>query len=144
MIRYALICADCEHEFEAWFASSEAYDKQVERDLVECAACGSTHVHKQIMAPAVRTASQDSAQAQNMMRKMAAATRKHISENCDYVGDRFAEEARAIHNGEGEDRAIWGETTSEEREALKEEGVPASPLPPMFAPKPPKRAEDLN
>ena len=55
MIRYALICADCDHEFEAWFASSSAYDALAEQNQVTCADCGSARVSKQIMAPSVRT-----------------------------------------------------------------------------------------
>jgi hypothetical protein len=64
-----------------------------------------------------------------------------VSRNFDYVGDGFAEEARAIYYGAQEGRPIWGETTAEEREALAEEGIAAVPLPAPFAPKPPKTAK---
>ena len=67
--------------------------------------------------------------------------REHVSQNFDYVGEDFAEEARAIYYGEQDHRPIWGETTPEEREALAEEGIPAMPLPAPFAPKPPKSAK---
>jgi hypothetical protein len=70
---------------------------------------------------------------------MAAKVREHISKNFDYVGDKFADEARKMHSGETEERAIWGETTPEEAQALEDEGVPASPLPPELAPVPQKK-----
>ncbi|MFN7180557.1 DUF1178 family protein [Hyphomonas sp.] len=141
MIRYALICGDCEHAFEAWFASSEAYDTQARRRLVACPECDGRSVSKQIMAPAVRTSERKVAEpdAEAFAKEFAKRAREHVAENFDYVGEDFAEEARAMYYGETDDRPIWGETTPEEREALKAEGVPALPLPAPFAPKKPKR-----
>jgi hypothetical protein len=141
MIRYALICGDCEHEFEAWFASSDAYDTQARRRLVACPECDGRSVSKQIMAPAVRTSERKVAEpdAEALAKEFARKARAHVAENFDYVGEDFAEEARAMYYGETDDRPIWGETTPEEREALKAEGVPALPLPAPFAPKKPKR-----
>lgn len=141
MIRYALICNDCDRGFEAWFASSDAYDGQAKRKLVACPDCDSRAVTKQIMAPAVKTTKGRVAapDPETLMAAFAAKAREHVSENFDYVGGDFAEEARAMYYGEIDDRPIWGETTADEREALKEEGVPALPLPAPFAPKPPKR-----
>jgi putative FmdB family regulatory protein len=141
MIRYALACTDCDHAFEAWFASSDAYDKQAARQLVTCPACDGRRVAKQIMAPAVKTAKGKSPapDPEKMLAAFAEKAREHVAENFDYVGSDFADEARAMYYGETGDRPIWGETTPEEREALKEEGVPALPLPAPFAPKPPKR-----
>ncbi len=146
MIRYALACEGCEAEFEAWFASSEAYDRQAARKLVACPECDSRKVTKQIMAPAVRTSERAAGRiarpemdAEALAKEFARRARAHVAENFDYVGESFADEARAMFYGETEDRPIWGETTPEEREALQEEGVPALPLPAPFAPKPPKR-----
>ncbi len=147
MIRYALACLDCDAQFDAWFASSEAYDKQAKRRLVTCPACDGRKVGKQIMAPAIRASGRagrpdmdEAALAQEFSRR----ARTYVAENFDYVGDAFAEEARAIYYGEQENRPIWGETTPEESEALKEEGVPALPLPAPFAPKSPKRKSLAN
>lgn len=141
MIRYALSCGDCEHAFEAWFASSDAYDTQAKRRLLTCPDCESRNIGKQIMAPAVKTTKGKAAAAdpETLLAAFAAKTREHVAENFDYVGGDFAEEARAMYYGEQDDRPIWGETTAEERESLAEEGVPALPLPAPFAPKPPKR-----
>lgn len=140
MIRYALICDDCDAEFEAWFASSDAFDKQKAAQLVTCPGCGGTQVRKQVMAPSVRPSERAGASdPEKVFGKLAAKARQHIAENYDYVGDGFAEEARSMYYGERESRPIWGETTADERDALKEEGVPAEPLPPAFVP--PKRDE---
>lgn len=141
MIRYALRCAQgC--RFEAWFASSDAYDRQAASGLVECPQCGSTQVSKQVMAPAVRT-SERSERMTNAAPDFDSVARKiqaHIRKNYDYVGGDFAAEARAMHAGEKPEKLIYGETTPEERKALAEEGVPALPLPDAFAPTPPKKA----
>ncbi len=147
MIRYALACEDCDAAFEAWFASSDAYDAQAKRKLVACPDCDGRKVAKQIMAPAVRPSGKAASPATDdaaMARAFARKAREHVAENFDYVGDAFAEEARAMFYGERDERAIWGETTPEEREALKEEGVPALPLPAPFAPKVPKRKPLAN
>ncbi|MEM9054495.1 MAG: DUF1178 family protein [Pseudomonadota bacterium] len=145
MIKYALICQDCETEFEGWFASSEAFDAQKQRGLLNCAACDGTNVAKAIMAPAVSgTKKSGPPDPQKVFGKLAAKARQHVAENFDYVGDGFATEARAMHYGEIENKPIWGETTPEERAELKDEGVPAEPLPPAFVPAKPRDDEKLN
>lgn len=139
MIRYDLRCENGD-EFEAWFGSIADYDKQAEAGLVECPHCASTKVVKAPMAPAVRTSRKKEAHKQRAVAMaMAAKVREHIKDNFDYVGDKFADEARKMHAGETEERAIWGETTPEQAEALAEEGIPASPLPPALAPTPPRK-----
>jgi hypothetical protein len=55
--------------------------------------------------------------------------RDQVEKNCDYVGPKFAEEARKIHYGEIEHHNIYGETTSDEARDLKEEGVEFGVLP---------------
>lgn len=145
MIKYALRC-DRTHEFEGWFGSSADYDDQVARGLVECPVCGSTGVSKQIMAPAVAgTKAQRSAapvvdpKMREMMMTAMGEVRRHVEENFDYVGDAFAKEARAIHEGKSEDRGIYGEASPSEVKALVEDGVKVAPLPPG----PPKKT-DVN
>merc|ERR1712137_1531584 len=115
MIRYALICSDCEHDFEAWFASSSA-DDQSQRGLVSCTMCGGSNVAKQIMAPSVRTseARRTSSDEAALTRKFIKKARVHVANNFDYVGDSFADEARSMYYGETDSRPIWGETTAEE------------------------------
>lgn len=135
MIRYALHC-DAAHAFEAWFGSSSDYDSQSMRGLVECPYCGSRGVTKQIMAPAVAgtrrepTSPETAGKVRAMMMDVAREIRSHVEQNFDYVGDRFAREARAIHEGASERREIYGEATPAEVKALKADGVPVAPLPP--------------
>lgn len=142
MIRYALICGDCEHAFEAWFASSSAFDTQADKRLVACPDCTGANVSKQIMAPAVKSPRKaaERATTERLAEEFAAKARDHIAKNFDYVGDDFASEARAMFYGETADRPIWGATTPEESASLAEEGVPAAPLPRAFTPKLPKQA----
>lgn len=140
MIRYALECRDCETGFEGWFASSDAFEKQSGSGQIECPQCAGHEIRKQMMAPSVRPSEKSGAKdPEKVFGKLAAQARQHISENYDYVGDGFAEEARSMYYGERDHRPIWGETTSEERDSLKEEGVPAAPLPPAFVP--PKKSD---
>jgi hypothetical protein len=139
MIKYALQC-DAAHEFEGWFGSSADYDDQAARGLVECPVCGSRGVSKQIMAPAVAgTKAQRAAPAvdpkmREMMMTAMGEVRRHVEDNFDYVGDAFAREARAIHEGKSEERGIYGEASPTEVKALVEDGVRVAPLPPA-APK---------
>ncbi len=141
MIRYALTC-DHDHEFEGWFGSSADFDDQQGRGLIECPMCASKAVRKQIMAPAVagtkRSAVEiEPAKMQAMMMEAAGRIRRHVEANFDDVGDTFAREARAIHEGKAEDRAIYGQATPAEVRDLVEDGVPIAPLPA----EPPKKTE---
>jgi hypothetical protein len=137
MILYTLRCAK-NHEFEAWFKDSAAYDAQLAATRVVCPACGSAKVEKAIMAPRLgkkkgaRPASNDAPAAAKTVsvdpravaiREQLRALRREVEGNCDYVGPRFAEEARKIHYGETEARGIYGETSDEEAKELSEEGV---------------------
>jgi hypothetical protein len=154
MISFTLAC-EAGHAFESWFASSSAFEQQKKRRLVTCPICGSAKVGKSVMAPAVartdnRTrkgaaetppssapvAQPPSTQPhavlgepERQLRDMIRALRKHVAENSDYVGRKFPEEARQMHNGEIEHRSIWGEASAEEAKALAEEGVEVQPLP---------------
>ena len=141
MIRYALLC-EHGHDFEGWFAASSDFDEQCARGLLECPVCGSKAVRKAIMAPAVagtkaQRGDEPPAQAREMMMQAAQAVRRHVEENFDYVGDAFASEARAIHEGRSDERGIYGEASGSDVKKLIEDGVPVAPLPPG----PPKKRE---
>lgn len=142
MIRYALVC-EHDHEFEGWFGASGDFDDQQARGLVECPVCASRAVRKQIMAPAVagtkKRGPDAPAPAHEMMMEAMGRIRRHVEDNFDDVGDAFAREARAIHEGRSEDRGIYGQATSAEVRDLVEDGVPIAPMPP----EPPKK-RDLN
>ena len=64
------------------------------------------------------------------MRQFMTGLRKYVQQNADYVGPKFAEEARKIHYGESQERHIYGEATAQEAQELTEEGVDVAPLPP--------------
>ncbi len=144
MIRYALICHDCEAEFEAWFSSSDAYDTQASKNQLECVSCSGHDIRKQIMAPSVRSSRKGANAPSSKASELMAAAREHIAATHDYTGTGFPDEARAMHYGEIEQRPIWGEASPEEAKTLLEEGVNAVPLPASLAPKPPKDTSDLN
>ena len=140
MIKYTLICNQ-DHEFEAWFSSMSDYDAQVDRGLIECPFCQSKNVEKAIMAPNISTSrkkeaiAHQQAESLKMMNAAAAKIRKEIEDNCDYVGNKFADEARAIHYGEKEERAIYGKASAQEAAELHDEGVQIAPLPDILTPK---------
>ena len=133
MIRYALTCAAA-HSFESWFKDSAGYEDQAARGLVACPVCGSTQVSRALMTPAIaRRGRADEAAAQPdpaaMMRAAVRGLRAAMLEGAEHVGPRFAEEARAIHDGEAPARPIHGEASRAEAEELIEDGVPVMPLP---------------
>ncbi|WP_439271192.1 DUF1178 family protein [Pseudochrobactrum sp. HB0163] len=134
MMRFSLHC-DQLHEFEGWFRNNEDFDNQTARGLVQCPVCHSSKVSKALMAPSVSTGRKREKIAATMgeaqhklLQEMRELSRK-VKENADYVGDRFAEEARRIHYGEAQKRGIYGEATREEVTSLVEDGVEIMPLP---------------
>jgi hypothetical protein len=150
VIKYNLICG-ADHEFEGWFSSSSDYEVQRKKRLIQCPHCGSTKIEKAIMAPNISTSRKKEAIASKqklaqktamaMMNEAAQTIRKEIEDKCDYVGDKFADEARAIHYGEKEERAIYGKASVEEAADLQDEGVNIAPLPDALTP---KTAKKLN
>jgi hypothetical protein len=134
MIRFSLHC-DQEHEFDGWFRNGDDFDTQKKRGFVSCPVCGSSRVDKALMAPSVSTGrkrEQIALAAGAAQRKMLAQLRemtRQVRENADYVGDKFAEEARKIHFGETDPRGIYGEASVDEVKGLLEDGVEVMPLP---------------
>jgi len=133
MIVFDLKCADQGHVFEAWFGSSDDYGSQKARGLVSCPICGAGDVDKAPMAPRVGAkgnsqADVSPATVKKMLAELATA-QKQLLDKSENVGDRFPDEARAIHLGETEARAIHGRATRADAKALADEGIPVSPLP---------------
>ena len=130
MIVFDLKCSEA-HVFEAWFDSSADYEAQKARGLVSCPMCGSEDVDKAVMAPAVSAKGNrivPSAERQAETARLQAL-RAEVEANCDYVGDKFAEEARKIHYGETDARGIFGEASEEEHKELSEEGIEVARIP---------------
>lgn len=150
MIHYQLRCGQA-HEFDGWFKDSANFESQAKRRLIECPECGATDVQRALMAPAVSTREATPAPATPQAtegevlppeRKVAAGgrapaqvvamlqrLRSEVEKNCDYVGNEFADEARKMHRGESERRAIYGETTPEQAESLADEGIEVTAIP---------------
>ena len=144
MILYQLRCGK-EHEFEAWFKDGQTCERQLARKSIECPSCGNRKVSKALMAPRLGASekkqktnvpAKPAPDSRNPMSVMATAMRQHLQEvrskveaNCDYVGDKFADEARKIHYGETEARGIYGEATDEQHQDLVDEGVEVARIP---------------
>ena len=136
MILFDLMCTS-NHVFEAWFHDAATFERQSAAGQIACPMCGETHVAKAPMAPRVVTrrsgeAAQpsdgDAALARELYKELARLY-EHIENSCDYVGDRFPEEARKIHYGESEGRSILGEASDDETRDLLDEGVAVFRLP---------------
>jgi hypothetical protein len=153
MIRYDLICQK-EHAFEAWFSNSADYDRQEKEGLLCCAVCGTSQVRKAIMSPNISTSRKKEqlrdtqSKALSLMskeaKKIADAVKAEISKNCENVGEKFADEARAMHYGEKESRGIYGQASLREASELAEEGVGIAPLPEACVPDGERSAKKLN
>lgn len=154
MMLYRLCCAQ-DHDFESWFRDSAAYDAQQARGLVSCPVCGSTDVQKAIMAPSLGAGTRKFAaetaepveaapvpaapsalapvalmgEKEQALRAMIKVVREHVVSNADYVGEDFAAKARAMHEGDEEKRAIYGEASPDEVRALLEDEIEVMPLP---------------
>jgi hypothetical protein len=135
-----LSCAH-EHRFEGWFASDVEFVSQCERGLVECPICADKRITRLPSAPRLNVSgarepqpSASSAGEGAQQIQMTAQTAwlravQHVISHTDDVGDRFAEEARRIHYGEVDERAIRGRATRVEAEALRDEGIEVMALP---------------
>ena len=145
MIVFDLKCHAAGHVFEAWFGSSEDYESQRSRGLVQCPLCGTREVEKAVMAPNVAAKGNqqsvapgpaaangvfagDPESVKSMLAAMAAV-QKALLEKTDYVGTSFADDARAIHLGEAAERSIYGKATPQETQVLLDEGIRVAPLP---------------
>ena len=151
MIRYTLVC-ERRHDFDSWFASSSAYDKQAKRGLVACPLCGSTKVEKAIMAPRIvrsetpfdrpqtpEVPAQPPVEApapvamispqEREVRTKLKELRDHLTKNAENVGRKFPDQARKMHYGEIEHRSIYGEASPQEAKELHDEGIEFHPLP---------------
>ena len=129
MIRFALRCA-AGHEFEGWFRSGDGFEAQQKAGEIACPHCGDTGVEKGLMAPNIgRTRESRAPVSPAQLRAALVELRRQVETNCDYVGERFAEEARRIHYGESERRGIYGEATAEDARGLAEEGIEFGRIP---------------
>ena len=123
MIVFDLQCRDGGETFEAWFRSNADYEEQRESGLVQCPVCQSANVGKAPMAPRVPRKSGDSPMAK------VAALQAELLRNSRWVGDEFADTARAMHSGDIEREQVHGNATLEQAKSLVDEGISVAPLP---------------
>jgi len=123
MIVFDLQCRDGGETFEAWFRSSADYEEQREGGFVQCPFCQSANVEKAPMAPRVPRKGSD-----NVFVRLAAMQAELLKDS-RWVGDKFADTARAIHSGEMAPEQVHGSTTLDQAKSLVDEGIPVAPLP---------------
>jgi hypothetical protein len=135
MIKYKLICKDCETTFDSWFSSSLEYDRLKKKDFINCHICNSLNVKKTLMSPSVLTPKSDS-KTNNQIQKYKETKaiilkyQKFIKKNFDYVGDNFAYEARSFHyKNKKALKGIYGSATKKDIKELEDEGIKTETIP---------------
>ena len=135
MIKYRLICKDCETTFDSWFSSSKEYERLKKKYFVNCHICNSVSVEKTLMSPTVfmsKNVSKIDSQIQKYKKtkKIILKYQEFIKKNFDYVGENFAYEARSLHyKNKKASKGIYGTATKENLKELKEEGIEAEIIP---------------
>tara|TARA_Y100000591_G_C21402789_1_gene483659 strand:+ start:15 stop:443 length:429 start_codon:yes stop_codon:yes gene_type:complete len=135
MIKYKLLCKNCDLKFDSWFPSSNEYERLIKKKLITCHNCNSSKVEKTIMAPQLINTKPNKIEKLNFekynkIKKTIISYQKFIKDNFKFVGDNFAYEARSIHyNGKKKSKGIYGSATKEDLKELKEEGIDAHMVP---------------
>ena len=129
MIKYKLICTDCEVTFDSWFSTSKEYEKLKNKKFLNCYICNSLNVEKALMSPSVFM-SKNYSKIDNRIQKYKETKeiilkyQKFIKKNFNYVGENFVYEARSIHYKNKKSlKGIYGTATKEDLKELKEEGI---------------------
>ena len=133
MIKYTLQCKNF-HQFESWFRTSDDYEKLNNEKMLSCEICGSKSISKSLMSPSVSSKEKKRTKetldtVPSKEQKLIKQLKKEVEKNCEYVGDNFEKEARAIHYGDSPERSIYGKTTIKEAKSLYDDGIPVTPLP---------------
>jgi hypothetical protein len=135
MIKYRLICKDCESIFDSWFSSSKEYERLKKLFFINCHTCNSLSVEKTLMSPSVFTSKNNSKTDSQILKykktkKVILKYQEFIKNNFDYVGENFAYEARSVHyKSKKATKGIYGSATKKDLKELKEEGIEAEIIP---------------
>ena len=135
MIKYKLICKDCETIFDSWFSSSNEYERLKKKKFLNCYICNSLSVEKTLMSPNIFMSKNDSKkdnqiQKYKKTKEVMLKYQKFIKKNFDYVGENFAYEARSVHyKNKKVQKGIYGIATKEDLKELKEEGIETELIP---------------
>ena len=135
MIKYKLICKDCETTFDSWFSTSREYEKLKKKKFLNCHVCNSLNVEKTLMSPSVFMSKNNimidtPSQKYKEIKKTISQYQEFIKKNFNYVGENFAYEARSAHyKNKKASKGIYGTTTKEDLKELKEEGIETEIIP---------------
>ena len=135
MIKYRLICKNCELSFDSWFASNKEFEKLKKKNFLNCHGCNSKDVEKNLMAPKLINSNQKNKIEQKNLKileinKKMREYKNFIEKNFDYVGKNFAYEARSIHyDGKKFKKGIYGNASAKDVKELKEEGIETETIP---------------
>ena len=135
MIKYRLICKDCETTFDSWFSSSTEYERLKKKNFINCHICNSLSVEKTLMSPSVFTTRKNSKtdiqnQKYKKIKKVISKYQEYIKKNFDYVGENFAYEVRSVHyKSKKVTKGIYGTATKKDLKELKEEGIETEIIP---------------
>ena len=136
MIRYKLICKNCETTFDSWFSSSKEYEKLKKRKFLNCHFCNSLNVRKALMSPSVSISKNDlrdinlSSEKHREKKKKISKYQEFIKKNFEYVGENFAYEARSLHyKNKKRAKGIYGTATKVDLNELNEEGIKTEIIP---------------
>ena len=135
MIKYRLICKDCEVTFDSWFSSSREYERLKKKNFLNCYICNSLGVEKTLMSPSIFKHKNDlkadkQLQKHKKTKEIISKYQEFIKNNFDYVGENFAYEARVAHyKNKKTSKGIYGTATKEDLKELKEEGIETELMP---------------
>ena len=135
MIKYKLICKDCETIFDSWFSSSHDYEKLKKKNFLSCHICNSLNIDKTLMSPSVvmkkgNSKTSNQIQKYKETKKVMLKYQEFIKKNFDYVGENFAYEARSVYYKNKKTlKGIYGTATKKDLEELKDEGIETDTIP---------------
>ncbi len=135
MIKYNIICKECDLNFDSWFASSKDFEKLKSKKLLNCHKCNSLNVEKNLMAPKLIRNKPDNdlkkeLKKHSVIKNKIKDYQKFIKNNFEYVGKNFTYEARSIHyNEKKKEKGIYGTASLKDLKELKEEGIDTQVLP---------------
>ena len=135
MIKYSLICKNCNLTFESWFANSKEFEKLKRKKFLSCHKCNSINIEKNLMAPSLISKNSEKLKSEdikkfNKIKKTIIEYQKFVQNNFNYVGNNFAHEARSIHyNEKKKQKGIYGSASKQELQELKEEGIDTQVIP---------------
>ena len=134
MIKYNLKCNN-KHEFESWFSESSEFDRLIKKNLIECIFCNSKKIEKSIMAPTILNTKNQNIKNDykkieiRKFKKELINMRKFVEKNFEFVEHNFADKVREVYYDKKSKKNIYGVTTDEEKEELKDEGIDLLSIP---------------